>query len=689
MILPVNSYTVSSLLASAFCLAVSAVSFAKGERSQAKIFFSFVSMSVGFWTLFPAATSLFTSPSVQTTLARIVYISACVTPTMFFLLVASLTGMEGRGFRRLRAAAIFLSVAFLVFIPTPWFIAGVQSNGSFRAVSPGLVYHLYIVFFCFFFSYSLYALFRNIGTTRGIKRNQLRYVFAAFFVGCLGGTIHFLAVYIHAEPFPHDIFIIAFVAILAYAIVRHRLMDVNLAARYALVQVGFGLLVGLPLTAFVLLVRDPVVTALVVIMLGIVGPHLFLRVREHLTDFVDKLPVFKGRYERFNSLQAHIQTIGLAESVSDWARTVVDVTATLFRPKHVFLLVRDESRKRYLIQTSRGLDAGYAAFTTLAMKGALANYLEKKQNVLISEMVLSLFQDEREREEVRKDLTFLQATLCAPIEIDEGLFAVLVLGEKEGGSVYNDVELTSLMALARGAEHALRVVLSGLAREQLTSVWAHDLVKPFTLKGSFQYLEELNKGSFGFLSPEGKRVLGLVLGDITFVRENLKRLLHPGQVERFNILPGSLTGVYSNMKEKYTIESLRRGIRWSVEMPPEGLRVFCDGPAIEHRVLANLVENAFRHTPKGGAVSLGYRVEDKCFIGHLQDSGVGINKENIPALFKARSQLKSEEGGLAGLGLFSAKSVVESHRGKIWVESDLGKGSTFFFTLPLAGIETV
>ena len=104
---------------------------------------------------------------------------------------------------------------------------------------------------------------------------------------------------------------------------------------------------------------------------------------------------------------------------------------------------------------------------------------------------------------------------------------------------------------------------------------------------------------------------------------------------------------------------------------------------LEHRVIANLVENAFRHTPTGGTVQLSYLLEGESFVGFVRDTGPGIPKEDIPRLFTPGTQLDPQNKGLAGLGLASVKSVIDAHGGRVWVESEPEKGSTFYFQLPV------
>lgn len=124
-------------------------------------------------------------------------------------------------------------------------------------------------------------------------------------------------------------------------------------------------------------------------------------------------------------------------------------------------------------------------------------------------------------------------------------------------------------------------------------------------------------------------------------------------------------------------------IKWVVDVPDHSVRILCDSSIIENRVLANLVENAFRHTPRGGVVTLGFSLTTKEFNGFVRDTGPGIRKEDQGKLFQPGVQLNKTEGGLAGLGLASVKTVIETHRGRVWLESEWGEGSSFFFSLPL------
>jgi PAS domain S-box-containing protein len=103
------------------------------------------------------------------------------------------------------------------------------------------------------------------------------------------------------------------------------------------------------------------------------------------------------------------------------------------------------------------------------------------------------------------------------------------------------------------------------------------------------------------------------------------------------------------------------------------------------QVLQNLLSNALRFTPEGGHISLkAWRVDREVYLS-VADTGPGISEESLPHLFEPFWQARRAEG--AGLGLAIAKGIVEAHGGRIWVESRLGQGTTFFFTVPVS-VET-
>jgi signal transduction histidine kinase len=104
-------------------------------------------------------------------------------------------------------------------------------------------------------------------------------------------------------------------------------------------------------------------------------------------------------------------------------------------------------------------------------------------------------------------------------------------------------------------------------------------------------------------------------------------------------------------------------------------------------VITNLVTNALKYTDAGGTVTLRAREEAGSVMVSVEDTGQGIPREDLDRIFEKFVQVKNGTGtspGSVGLGLAIAKEIVEVYGGRIWVESVVGKGSTFSFTLPIS-----
>ncbi|HEX2208414.1 MAG TPA: ATP-binding protein, partial [Longimicrobium sp.] len=97
--------------------------------------------------------------------------------------------------------------------------------------------------------------------------------------------------------------------------------------------------------------------------------------------------------------------------------------------------------------------------------------------------------------------------------------------------------------------------------------------------------------------------------------------------------------------------------------------------------------NAVKFTPEGGTVTLGCAPGDSEVRFSVADTGPGIPPEQVPHIFGAFWQARHADRRGLGLGLSIARGLVEAHGGRIWVESEPGRGATFVFTLPLAGAD--
>jgi len=155
---------------------------------------------------------------------------------------------------------------------------------------------------------------------------------------------------------------------------------------------------------------------------------------------------------------------------------------------------------------------------------------------------------------------------------------------------------------------------------------------------------------------------------------------------RLQLEPVEIRQVIHSVTTRFypTIRSKSQSL--SVELPDSLPPVKADRQYLEEILLA-LVANASKFTPERGKIKVGAQKNDKSLVVQVSDTGVGIPDEEQERIFKPYYQVKRDGEGRqtgSGLGLAITKSLVELHGGKIWLESIVGQGSTFAFSLPIA-----
>lgn len=136
----------------------------------------------------------------------------------------------------------------------------------------------------------------------------------------------------------------------------------------------------------------------------------------------------------------------------------------------------------------------------------------------------------------------------------------------------------------------------------------------------------------------------------------------------------------SNLKPQYE----KKKIILKTESPQDIPFIFCDRDMIL-KVLVNLLLNAFKFTPERGRITVSIEREKERIKVKVRDTGIGIPREDLPFIFDKfyQAERPGDEKKGSGLGLSIAKEIIKSHEGDIWVESRVGKGSTFYFRLPI------
>jgi PAS domain S-box-containing protein len=225
------------------------------------------------------------------------------------------------------------------------------------------------------------------------------------------------------------------------------------------------------------------------------------------------------------------------------------------------------------------------------------------------------------------------------------------------------------------------------AKSAFLANMSHELRTP--LNAVIGFSELLEQQIFGPLNDKQKTYVGNVLVSGRHLLQLVNDILDISKVEAgrmdlaYERTPiGSIVDVVRSVIHAV---AAKKAIDLAVDVPLDLPDVYIDPGRIK-QVLYNLISNAIKFTPRGGLVQLGARVQGRSLVVAISDTGVGIAREDLPRLFREFEQLP-QPGGVrpegTGLGLALSRRLVELHGGRVEVESEPGKGSTFSVHLPL------
>lgn len=223
-------------------------------------------------------------------------------------------------------------------------------------------------------------------------------------------------------------------------------------------------------------------------------------------------------------------------------------------------------------------------------------------------------------------------------------------------------------------------------KESVLAILSHDLRSPLSaIIGTAKHL----KDNFHKMKPETvQKMLDLLYQSSVDELDMLDYLVEwarikyaaevfsPGKI----ILNDYIDKVFQTLNETAALNTIN--LHHEIE---ENTAVFADGKMLIS-IIQNIVSNALKHTGKGGTITVSAKTKDDKIIVQIKDTGIGMSKEIMDKLFtpqmKTLSETRKKDKG-AGIGLLLVKGFLEKNGGEIWVESEEGTGSSFYFTLPI------
>lgn len=402
--------------------------------------------------------------------------------------------------------------------------------------------------------------------------------------------------------------------------------------------------------------------------------------------------------ERIDHLERLLEVVrGLttAPDLEAFLQTVINESTELTNSELSSILEYDETAEELRFLAMHWFQREVLRPVGVPLEGSAAGWVYRRGQPLIIQDTKADQRHFKVVDRVTKHET--HSLIAVPLMVRGEVLGVLEALNKKDNAHYTEEDLTILETLGALAAQAIQNV-SLQRKVRATSI-------------ELAELERLKTDFIAIASHELRTPLGLILGHATFLRElvsaeygeqldmiirnatKLKTIVE-NLSEVDNIQNGaarirnqqvSLTKLIDDVILTFQDEAKSRGITLKSESQQSPFHLNADGVKLSI-ALSNLVKNALQFTESGGHVTIKAQEDSGYFKVTVMDDGIGIPTRDLPRVFErffqVETHLTRRYGGM-GLGLAVAKAMIELHGGRIWAESEEGKGSCFTFLLPV------
>lgn len=702
-------YILSLLLTSILTLILGIFVYFKNKKAKVNRSFFLFSLSISIWSYFQIRMSLAPNESLSLFFGRIEYFGVILIPAFFLHFVYALLELDVPKRKWLAISDIFC-LLFLTCLPFKLFIPITEARlFSKYIVNPGPMHHLFLIYFAVVVTIGLYELFKAYADSSGARRNQMKYLSWAAFLGFLGGSTNYLYVYGRAvsalNPFG-NYGVPFYVLVTAYAIVKHRLMDISVIIKKTVIYgviYSFSLAVFMFLTIFVgqrLIYGHLDGRFYALSMLSILIITLSLKPLDNLLIRLTDKYLFREKYEYQKTLRAASDGMTRIRSLPKLLDLIVRMIVNSVRITQATIFLADKERPIFITTASRGKFKVPKGFIRNNANSPLVTWLSKKKEPLVYDEIMSQLKRENilnanlrsNLERISREMQDLRTSICIPSFIENKMTGFLMLGEKLSGDMYTQEDLDFFATLANQAALAIENAQSYeelkdthdqlLQSERLATIGkfanevAHEIKNPLQAIRTFvEYLPQKYDDK-EFREKFTKIASGEIERIDTFVSQlagfSKSKPLEFSPVDINQLLDTTLLLLENDFREKKVLIK-RRYFK-------KELKFLTDRNQLK-QVFLNLFLNSLdaMDNSKPNQLTVETYLENQHLLIKITDTGCGISRENLPHLFEPFFTTK-EKG--TGLGLAIVKSIIENHNGTISVTSDVGKGTAFYMSFP-------
>ncbi len=691
---------VSTVFNAIVCLVTGAIVYFRNKENPINRTFTIFCLFMTVWAIgyfFP-----FTPDSKELSLLsfQILHAGAIFVSVAHFHFICAILKIEKQK-RRIIQIGYLSQLFFLLFVPTNFFIADMVPKYDFTYwADVGPMYSAWLITWGFYIFYSLYLLFCFYQKTSGIQKKQIGYILIGDIITFSFGSTNFFLFYdINVPPYL-TILASGQVITFAYAIIRYRFFDFQ-KNLFRVFRNIFSLFLALFILYWIYQLAAPINSDIQIMALFIIGVLVFIFLK-HLFNSRVFHKIF--RLTNFDQFEKVIDTFRSKLKIYPNLAHFQKEIETVFRQKlnissAKIVLLTEKEKKKY---------------------SQLIRYFVRNKKYVVKEEMEFICKSQKKKCSFLGELSVLGA-VCFPLFHGKNIVGFFVLGHKPFENPYTKDELElldeashyitlSLLSIIYNAElqkeveektqklskqkTQLQVSNKKLKeldhlKDSFLSVASHELRTPMTvIKG---YSDFLLSGKFGTLTDKQAEFLTKIFRNTGQLLKLVNDILDLSKLDAERM---SFEFSDVNIKQFLREDALsnfqllceQKGITLTLQVEKGMTKMKTDPDKIK-RIMNNLVGNAYKFTPKGGSIKVSVQKADKNDMVRFEvaDSGIGIAKENQELVFEKFGQVdnylqKSYDG--TGLGLPIVKKIIQKLGGKIWVESEPGKGAHFIFLIP-------
>ena len=587
------------------------------------------------------------------------------------------------------------------------FFSGVRfAFSSFYYAIPGpLLFTFFTIGWLGLTVYSHILLVRAYRRSSDVKRTQIKYFFLATAIGYAGGSLEFLPIFgIDVYPWGHFA-IPVYPVIMAYAIVKYRLMDTSIVLEkglsyltlFAIAAIpAFGVLLWAQRLYFGSISYPFSATMLVIFHFLVLGSYT---IKTRAEETIGR-KLFRERYETATTLSQFSKAL---VSILDFRTLTEEITHTLKRVlsiRHATLYVWDKQKNLYgPISSPRHPLASSDRF---GLTHPLPARLRQQQEPLVRDE-LEYGHRDGQSERLARQLKALEVEVCLPfLNTHHQLIGFCMLGPRLTHTGYSSEDLQLLSSLGRNAaiavENALlyeEVKQSQLLiqrNHQLRSLeimaggFAHEIRNPLTSIKTFVQLAPHRMGDHEFIQNFGR----IVTEDVTRIERLCQEVLNYSHHPTPQFSEEDLHGIIDACLYSTMVKAGGKPLRIEKDFAPDLPLLRLDRQQLK-QVFLNIFFNALE-AMDGGTQTLSVRTHAIAKTTdaplaqiEISDSGHGIGPKELEHIFDPffTTKHESQEHEGTGLGLAIAHQIIQAHGGTIEVNSRISEGTTFLITLPI------